>query len=206
VDESGTTAPPAPPYELLRTSLQNVPDYGPALARLESQLERETSAGVETLHRVLLEMLADGEQPGAIHRLLGLRASQQKDWPTAVQHFEQAVRLLPTDAFLHNNLAYSLLQAQPTSEQLRRAEVMATQALQMAPDHPEILATRGEIRVRLRQYDKAVADLEKAVAVPPPQAHLYELQAECYDKLGMLPLADVCRRKAQQARSQEQRD
>lgn len=197
--------PAFPPYELLRTALENVPDYAPAIARLESELDRE-AAGGDVLERFLLEMLANSEHPATFHRLLGLRATELKDWPSATKYFEQAVRMVPNDAFMRNNLAYSLLQAGATEEQLRRADVLATEALQLAPEHPEILATRGEIRVRLKQYDKAVADLEKTVAVLPGRAHLYELLGKCYDGLGMTPLANVYREKAHKAQPQDPRD
>jgi Flp pilus assembly protein TadD len=179
-DESADSGPePLPDYALLRTALLSVPDYGPALTRLERELYRESSAGRDTVQRLLLEMLAQGEQPATIHRLLGLRATWLEDWPTAVSHFEQASRQRPDDAFLRNNLAYSLLEADPSSSQLRRARLLATEALQLAPGHPEILATRGEIGVRLRDFEAATTDLETALKSLPRRAELRRLSAEC---------------------------
>ena len=154
------------------------------------------------VHRLLLEMLANGEQPAALHRLLGLRASWLEDWPTAVGHFEQAVRLLPNDAFLHNNLAYSLLQTDPSSVQLRRAALSANEALRLAPEHPEILATRGEILFHLKDYEAAAADLAKALKALQRRSDLHQLLAQCYDEVGLTALADIHREKAEQADSQ----
>jgi Flp pilus assembly protein TadD len=204
-DESAdAAAEPGPDFALLRTALRSVPDYGPALARLERELYRESSAGRDTVQRLLLEMLADGEQPAALHRLLGLRATWLEDWPIAASHFEQACRQRPDDAFLRNNLAYALLKAEQTSNQLRRAALLATEALQLAPGHPEILATRGEIRVRLKQYDAATTDLETALKSLPRRAELHRLLAECYDELGPTSLAEMHREKAKQVDSQSQ--
>jgi tetratricopeptide (TPR) repeat protein len=199
--ETQPATPPAPPYELLRTALQSAPGYGPAFERLENELYREGAEGREGLHQFLLELLANGEQPAVIHRLLGLRASALEDWPTAVQHFDQAIRLVPNDPFLLNNLAYSSLQTETSADRIRRAEWLATEALQLAPEHPEILATRGEIRVRLKRYEDAIADLQKSVAMLPRRAHLQLLLAECYEELGMTTLAKVCREKALKAES-----
>jgi tetratricopeptide (TPR) repeat protein len=189
--------PRTPPCELLGMALHHVPDYGPAVARLESELERELATGGDVVHRLLIELLGKGESPAALHRLLGLRASELKDWPAAVGHWEHAVRLVPDDAFLRNNLAYALMQANKKSYTgLARAETLATEALQMVPEHPEILATRGEILLRMEKYKAAAVDLEKSAAALPQRSDLHQLLADCYEKLGMADLAKSTRLKA----------
>jgi tetratricopeptide (TPR) repeat protein len=198
---AGDQAEPAdeslPDYGLLRTALESVPDYQPAVSRLESAMYGGSPAGQDAVHRMLLEMSAAGEQPAAVHRLLGLRASDLQDWPTAVAHFEQAVRLRPDDGLLRNNLAYSLLKTEPSNAQLKRAALLATEALALAPGQPEILATLGEIRVALRDYRAAIEDLEQALTSLKSRPELHALLAECYEALGMKQLADAHRAKTQ---------
>ncbi len=191
-----------PLHDLLETALRSVPHYRPAIDRLERELLIEVAEGRDVLRRRLLDMLADGEQPVVIHKLLGVRASQAKEWPTAMQHLEQAYRLQPEDAVLLNNLAYALLSAEVPRIHMRRAESLTNEALQLVPDHPEILATRGAIRVKLKKYKDAAVDLERALEVLEGRAHLHQLLADCYDQLGLEPLAEVHREKAKQADSQ----
>lgn len=196
---------PSPPYELLRIALHNAPGYDSAFARLqkfamlESERDGKNWETDNSLHRLLEEMLANGEQPADIHKILGTVAISRNDWLTAVRHFDQATRVSPRDAILLNNFAYCLLQSGTSDDQLQRAERMATEALQIAPDHPEILATRGEIRMRLKQYEAAIADLEKTLAALPDRADIRQSLAEGYDALGMKSMAETYRKKAKQS-------
>ena len=188
-----------PLHDLLETAFRSVPNYRPTIDRLERELLFEADEGRDVLQRRLLDMLADGQQPAVIHKLLGVRASRAKDWSTAMHHLEQAYRLQPEDAVLLNNLAYALLGAKAPNIQLRRAEALTSEALQLAPDHPEILATRGAIRVELKKYRDAAADLERALEVLKGRPRLHRLLADCYDQVGLVSLADIHREKALQA-------
>jgi tetratricopeptide (TPR) repeat protein len=149
-------------------------------------------------HWILLPW-PDGQQPAVIHKLLGVRASRAKDWPTAMQHLEQAYRLDPRDAVLLNNLAYAIVSAKAPNLALRRAESRASEALQLAPDHPEILAARGAIRTELKKYQDAAAGLERALEVLKGRPRLHQLPADCYDQGGLATLAIVHREKTRQA-------
>ena len=92
---------------------------------------------------------------------------------------------------MRNNLAYPLFRTEPSNVQLRRAAILATEAL----EHPEILATRGAIRVGLNDYEASTTDLQKALESRPSRRELHALLAECYDALGMKSLAATHREK-----------
>ena len=77
----------------------------------------------------------------------------------------------------------------------------ANEALRLAPEHPEILATRGEILFHLEDYEAATADLEKALKALQRRSDLHQLLAECYDEAGLTSLADIHREKAEQTSS-----
>jgi Flp pilus assembly protein TadD len=163
-----------------------VPDFPPAVERLRDELFRESTSGGKQLQQFLITMLADGEQPLAIHRLLGLDAAANGQWPEAIRHFEQVDLLCPNDPFTLNNLAYALLRRRTSGESLARANELVCRALESAAGHPELLATRGEIRARMGDDVGAVADLGSALeGLPGKRPELHDTLALCYRRLGM---------------------
>jgi len=85
----------------------------------------------------LLEILSNHPESAAyVHSLLGVEYLKINQYPAAVDSLEQAVALLPHDAYNHYNLAVSLL----CNRELERGEQEAHRALELDPDNPTIRA------------------------------------------------------------------
>ena len=71
---------------------------------------------------------------------------------------------------------------------------MINEALSRQPGDPRFLDTRGQIFTKLKRWDDAIADLERALAVDEPARETHLALAECYEAKG---LADLSRRHRQ---------
>jgi predicted Zn-dependent protease len=81
-----------------------------------------------------------------------------------------------------NNLAWLLAFCEPID--LDRALRFANQAVEKAPDAPQFRGTRGHILLKLKKYNEALPDLEKAIEAYPKDVKLFEALAETCEKLG----------------------
>lgn len=179
--------------ELLRLALLAVPRYPPAVARWEAALIAESRAGGSQLQQRVTELLAAGEAPATMHYLLGSRAFDARDWPRAVQHWDQARRLRPDDVAVLSRLATALLQTAQSAARLGEAEAWIERAVTLAPGQASLLALRGRIRARLQKDAAAVSDLEAALSQLPQQPELHAILADCYARLGDQELSRVHR-------------
>lgn len=84
--------------------------------------------------------MKDARQRAERHRIAGLNAMKQGQWPDAIAQFRQASRIAPRDALMHLNLARALLKAQRMTE----AEQAARAALALAPDSALACRTLAE--------------------------------------------------------------
>jgi Tfp pilus assembly protein PilF len=66
------------------------------------------------------------------------------------------------------------------------------------PDHPELLVTSGEVRLRQGDVGGAVSDLEKVIARLSSPAVAHRLLAEAYQRLGSQELSQRHRELAAQ--------
>ncbi|MBI2477660.1 MAG: hypothetical protein HYV60_03135 [Planctomycetia bacterium] len=176
--------------ELLRKALAYSPKNIDALSRL-AMFAYQPGDEANTSRAILKQALARGEVPAAVHLALGTAAAAAKDWPAAKLHLEQANRLNQNAPVILNNLAW-VLASQAPPESLRALDLVNT-ALQIAPGHPEILATRGQILMRLERWPDSLTDLEAALQKFQDRANLHESLAVVYTKLGDSELAEVHR-------------
>lgn len=180
-------------WELLRLALLAVPDYPPALRRWEAAMIAEAKVGGRQLEGLVTRLLAEGEAPGTMHHLLGVRAFEQGDWKRAIHHWEQAKQLRPGDVVVLARLAAALLQSPESLVRMSEAESLVQQALNRAPGQPELLALRGQIRARQKNDVPAVADLEAALSRLPERRDLHRVLADCYERLGNKELSRLHR-------------
>jgi Flp pilus assembly protein TadD len=91
----------------------------------------------EAAIKQLLDILSKHPESAAyVHSLLGVEYYKTGQFRAAVDSLEQAVALLPHNAFNHYNLAASLLR----NRDLERGEREAQRALELDPDDPAIRA------------------------------------------------------------------
>jgi hypothetical protein len=105
---------------------------------------------------------ADPANAYALH-LLGLLAHQARDWMEAFALYEEAIRLRPDLAEIHNSLAAARLE----QGQLPEALNSLREALRLRPDYPEAHNNRGLACQRMGRLDEAQASFQEALRLRP---------------------------------------
>jgi len=172
---------------LLKKALHYTPNHPGTLNRLATFVQY-TGPEADTARAMLKDLLANGEIPATVHLVLGSAAAADGRWNEARLHLEQAYRADKRLPAVLNNLAWALTNADPP--ELNRALSLADAAIELAPSHPEIRATRGQILARLERWHDAVADLELALADFPDRATLHMVLADAYAALGDEEMAE----------------
>ena len=131
---------------------------GPSAAALRQQARELRQAG--RLQEALAAAAAATDRDpthSAGWQLLGQALVQQARLPETLACFERAVALAPQDPG-----AWALLaQARMTAGDLDGAELPLRRALRIDGEHPDSLATQGQLLVRKRRYDDAHALLDR---------------------------------------------
>ncbi|QDT13120.1 hypothetical protein [Planctomycetes bacterium K23_9] len=150
----------------------------------------------------LRQSLLKGTSPGISHFLLGTSALMQDDLEAATMHLKIAVELMPRSAAILNNLAVAItMRPDPNLDQALK---LSATAIEQSPrPTPHFFETRGQILFRMKKYQAAIPDLERALAVPALAANAHESLAECYAGLGQSEMAKEHRLAAQQSSEQD---
>lgn len=180
----------------LTNTLQLVPQHPEAMAGL-AHLTGVSGADAATAQKELRAALADGQAPAMVHMILGTIASNQGELDRAIFHFEQALAIDPRMPAVANNLAWVLFQADKANAD--RALELTNQALERAPEHVELRATRGVILLHKQQPRAAITDLEFALQRDPRRPDLHESLADAYERIGDASLAAEHRKHQQTA-------
>ncbi len=114
----------------------------------------------------------------------------------AEQHLSLAMAGKNNVPGILNNLAVVMYQQE--NPNLERALSLVNAALKAVPNQPQIRETRGQILVRLKQYEDAVFDLEFALKAKEPAKPIHESLAEAYEAMGLTDLAKTHRELAAQ--------
>jgi len=180
----GQAAKKAPDPEIeLESAIEEAGNDGAALVR---NLERY-------LHR-----FPDAPRKAQVYRALVESAMQLRDWPRALDYAERIIALRPDDAAMML-LAVDLLERAGDEQSLTRAVGYATRVLDRVEKPTEgrpvrvsqaeweaqqktmqmsLYLVRGRLQMERRNYDGAVADLERSYSLMPNPAaalHLGEI-------------------------------
>jgi tetratricopeptide (TPR) repeat protein len=103
--------------------------------------------------------------------LAAARAEYDRDWSAGEREYQRAIGLNPSYATAHAWYAWNLAVTGRDSEAIREIEL----ARRLDPLSPRISANVGLVLYFARQYDRAIAELLKAVELEPGNvaAHLY---------------------------------
>lgn len=143
-------------------------------------------------NRVLNSMLATGKYSDEVYKQLGAVALQANQYEKAVEFLQRANKLRPRAADVLNNLAMALVRS--SANNAERAMELANEALEILPDHPDVLATRGEIYMATNQWNLALTDLERALLQRQDNSTVHRLLATVYDTMGESELAEQHRK------------
>ena len=106
-----------------------------------------------------------------VAHLVLLRAQareQMKDYERALEDYQLVVRIVPDSVVALNNAAWIMThhipyRAAERAARTREALEYADRAASAAPDIPAIVHTRAKILLGMEQFDRAVADFDRAI-------------------------------------------
>ena len=136
---------------------------------------------------MLLKMHSADQNPGSLAKAVGTVALNCGKYEFAKKWLSRAAEAggLRNDYQLLNNLAVLYIRKPESSfADLQHALNLITDAVEIVPNHPSILATRGEIYLRLGTTRLAMMDLEKAIEFDSENSETLELFASSLDQNG----------------------
>lgn len=202
-DHVSATAPQNVPQrlELLQQALVMGPNDPTVIQRLALFVTSGADESGEA-RRELKRLLSAGTAPAIVHLILGTAAITTDRAEEGERHLELAFERAPEMAPAANNLAWVI--ANREEPDLERARKLSESAVKLAPQHPEIRETRGQIYAKLGMTKEAIGDLEFAVRRLPVRATIHDTLAELYDELGDSELSTQHRQNATLIRQREQ--
>jgi uncharacterized protein HemY len=112
-------------------------------------------------------VLTRSERPDGLLESLGTSAAMDGQWQFAVQYFDQALQVdLTRSPVILNNLAIALIRS-TTEDRYTEALKLIDEARLSIPESLELLATRGEILMALKNWKAAEADLKAVLKASP---------------------------------------
>jgi tetratricopeptide (TPR) repeat protein len=166
--------------QLLERLLPVLPDPEPALQRLvQLTMLPEVSERAEGALQIQQQA---GPLPAAVEKTRGDVAIIKGDLDEAREHYQLAVDRDPNTHSALNNLAYLMANREPID--LQQAMTLADRAVELEPENPHYLETRGQILIQLGRWPDAVADLTIALNGMPTKREIHTSLARAYEELG----------------------
>lgn len=179
--------------EVVDRALQLDPKNESALAILAQISVRNIDEVSLAAKQKLESAIGEASAPFTVHMILGSYAAAQNQDDLAMKHLRQALRLNNRATAVMNNLAFVM--ARLPDPRFKEALVLINRALEFQPGNPRFLDTRGNIYLRMKEYELAFHDLESAEAKIKNNAALYENLIFLTEKLGF---DELYRKKFQQ--------
>ena len=180
--------------KLLQRAMRYAPNHPAVIERASRSSPRAGDDGDNT-RMAVDELPAAGRAPGVGHLILGAAAIADEDWPKALLHTEQAVRLLPNSIQALNNLAWLYGQSEDP-ERLNEALKLADKGVKLVPWFAEMRETRGQILAKLKRWKDALTDLEIALGELPDRPEIRLTLANVYEALDRRDVAAGHRERA----------
>jgi predicted Zn-dependent protease len=147
---------------------------------------------VPSVSAAATQILQDYQQtaplPASVEKTLGDTAVVHGDSARARDHYRVALTLDPQLDGALNNLAYLLASEEPRD--LEQALQLAQRAVQLRPNDPHFLETRGQILVQLKRWQEAVDDLTRSLNGMPYKREIHASLATAYRALGQTEAAE----------------
>ncbi len=193
--------PPAPlpvRFEVLERALKVAPSDGRFIIRLTAFTDPKSKEGAAA-RIALQDQLLGGQNAALAHLVLGLYDWSEGKKEQARVHLNIAHDKFPGDAEIANNFAWMLAMSDPPD--LDRALTAVNGALERMPNRPEFRDTRGMILVKMERWQEAISDLEMALGSGrySDLTNIHTALANAYEKLGNPKLAELHRKKAEEA-------
>ena len=112
--------------------------------------------------------------------IMGSIYDARKDWKKVDETYKRALRIDSSNPLALNNYAYSLASR---GEKLNEALEMVNEALEIDPENPSYLDTKGWIYFKKKEYEKAKKYIEMANELDQDNAEIMEHLGDIYFKL-----------------------
>lgn len=139
--------------------------------------------------RILTALAESPRTPAALLVAVGTEAAQQEQFEDSRPFFAAAISRDETNAVAWNN--YGLVLAEEPNAQLDEALDAVNRALKLAPDEHRFRETRGQILIKLEQWQQAIDDLEFALNGLPSLDQIHKSLSIAYSALGQEELAQL---------------
>lgn len=177
---------------LIELTFRADPNSIAALDSLADLLSIADQAELEKLRAILQRMLAIGQSAPLVHFCIGTDAILHDNLPEGIKHLQLAYQGDATLVAAANNLAWALAQAE--SPLLDQALTLIDSILVREPDIAAVRDTRGQILLKLKRWDEAITDLEKALRGMPESDVTRQGLIQAYEAVGLNNLAEEHRR------------
>lgn len=166
---------------LLKTATTTEATRDAAIQRI-CGLAMETGPLARRADALMLELRSEGTLAVSVLNIAGMEAMLRKQPQKALEYLEMGNVLADKkDPLILNNLAVAILKA--PERDLRKALQCSGQALELVPDHPDLLATQGEILLIMGRAADAVTELQKSLREDSSNSQTHLLIAEAYERL-----------------------
>lgn len=136
----------------------------------------------------LRRSIIGSKTPGVMHVILGLRELSSGYIAEGQKHWVIADKQLPQAQLIINNLIEVAFTDAP--EKVPNLQDIISVAIENFPDQPAFYATRGQMYMKDKKYNRAIADFEVAVKQLPNTLMLREQMYEAYTQVGNTEKAD----------------
>jgi len=145
------------------------PDRSDALIELGDILRRHSrwTEAIAAYDRALAVVGKPGRNDWPLLYARGIAEHEANQWPRAEEDFEHALALDPDQPDVLNYLGYSFVEK---GINIERARQMIEKALSQRPTSGFMVDSLGWLFFRTGQYDKAVAEMERAIELTPDDA------------------------------------
>lgn len=166
---------------LLKTATTTESTQDAAIQRI-CVLAMETGPLARRADALMLELRSEGALAVSVLNIAGMEAMLRNRPQKALEYLEMGNVLADKkDPLILNNLAVAILKA--PERDLRKALQCSATALDIVPDHPDLLATQGEILLIMGRTADAVSELQKSLRLDSSNSQTHMLIAEAYDRL-----------------------
>src|SRR5207249_8247460 len=128
-----------------------------------------------------LRIKAPAESDWALFYTRGTVLERSGQWPRAEADFLKALELHPDQPYVLNYLGYSWIER---GQNVQKATEMIQKAVAQQPTAGFIIDSLGWGMFHLGNYDEAVRQLERAVALDPGDSTINEHLGDAYWRLG----------------------
>lgn len=134
-------------------------------------------------HKLWLhDSIIGAPNPGVVHAIIGMQKILEGDYVDGQKHWKIADSQFQYSQFVINNLITIAVRDYPDVAEGKYDLVEI--ALELFPDQPVLYVTRGNFYLEDKEYEKAVADLERAAESLPNLLVVHESLAKAYEAIG----------------------